>query len=202
MKKLKKAIIAIVVVVIVLGILFISGIFDQKEDVQIVTESNLHKIIEVSQLSTYECVYNDICTVMDEDDPSKVAYYCKYKGRVKAGIDFTKVDIKMEEQESGEHLITVTLPKVTLDDPEADIDSLKYMFQEKKANDGTVSGEAYKACIQDIKEKSKSETMIYETAQKNAENTIKGLVEPFVRNAETSEDHYKVKIITAEENAK
>ena len=202
MKKLKKAIIAIVVVVIVLGILSISGIFDQTEDVQIVTESNLHKIIEVSQLSTYECVYNDICTVMDEDDSSKVAYYCKYKGRVKAGIDFTKVDIKMEEQESGEHLITVTLPKVTLDDPEVDIDSLKYMFQETKANDGTVSGEAYKACIQDIKEKSKSETMIYKTAQQNAENTIKGLVEPFVRNAETSEDHYKVKIITAEENAK
>ena len=56
MKKLKKAIIAIVVVVIVLGILFISGIFDQTEDVQIVTESNLHKIIEVSQLSTYEFV--------------------------------------------------------------------------------------------------------------------------------------------------
>ena len=72
MKKLKKAIIAIVVVVIVLGILSISGIFDQTEDVQIVTESNLHKIIEVSQLSTYECVYNDICTVMDEDDSSKV----------------------------------------------------------------------------------------------------------------------------------
>ena len=192
----------IAVVVIVLGILSISGIFDQTEDVQIVTESNLHKIIEVSQLSTYECVYNDICTVMDEDDSSKVAYYCKYKGRVKAGIDFTKVDIKMEEQESGEHLITVTLPKVTLDDPEVDIDSLKYMFQEKKANDGTVSGEAYKACIQDIKEKSKSETMIYKTAQQNAENTIKGLVEPFVRNAETSEDHYKVKIITSEENAK
>ena len=202
MKKLKKAIIAIVVVVIVLGILSISGIFDQTEDVQIVTESNLHKIIEVSQLSTYECVYNDICTVMDEDDSSKVAYYCKYKGRVKAGIDFTKVDIKMEEQESGEYLITVTLPKVTLDDPEVDNDSLKYMFQEKKANDGTVSGEAYKACIQDIKEKSKSETMIYKTAQQNAENTIKGLVEPFVRNAETSEDHYKVKIITSEENAK
>ena len=192
----------IAVVVIVLGILSISGIFDQTEDVQIVTESNLHKIIEVSQLSTYECVYNDICTVMDEDDSSKVAYYCKYKGRVKAGIDFTKVDIKMEEQESGEYLITVTLPKVTLDDPEVDIDSLKYMFQEKKANDGTVSGEAYKACIQDIKEKSKSETMIYKTAQQNAENTIKGLVEPFVRNAETSEDHYKVKIITSEENAK
>ena len=43
------------------------------------------------------------------------------------------------------------------------------------------------------KKKCKSETMIYKTAQQNAENTIKGLVEPFVRNAETSEDHYKVK---------
>ena len=55
---------------------------------------------------------------------------------------FSRIHIKMEEQESGEYLITVTLPKVTLDDPEVDIDSLKYMFQEKKANDGTVSGEA------------------------------------------------------------
>ena len=92
--------------------------------------------------------------------------------------------------------------EVIVNDPEVDIDSLKYMFQEKKANDGTVSGEAYKACIQDIKEKSKSETMIYKTAQQNAEITIKGFVEPFVRYAETSEDYYKVKIITAEENAK
>ncbi|MEI3571467.1 MAG: DUF4230 domain-containing protein [Roseburia faecis] len=76
----------------------------------------------MSQLSTYECVYNDVCTVMDKEDSSKIAYYCKYNGRVKAGIDFSKVDIAVKErQEDGLLLITVTLPEVTLGEPEVDI---------------------------------------------------------------------------------
>lgn len=145
----------------------------EKEALQIITESNLHKIIEVSQLSTYECVYNDVCTVMDKEDSSKIAYYCKYNGRVKAGIDFSKVDIAVKEQEDGLLLITVTLPEVTLGEPEVDITSLKYMFMEDSADNNTVSGEAYDACIQDIKKKSQSEELIYDTAQENAVNIVK-----------------------------
>lgn len=166
-------------------------------------EIKFTQIIQVSQLSTYECVYNDVCTVMDEKDSTKKAYYCKYKGRVKAGIDFSKVDIKITEQEEGESLITITLPEVTLNEPDVDISSLKCMFLENSAEDGTVSGEAYNACIQDAKEKSQSEKLIYETAQDNAVNIVKGLVEPFVRNAEMKSGyHYTVKITTAKEYTK
>ncbi len=197
--------IGVIAVVVVIAVIFIGGFtFNNRESQkqkqpQIITESNLHKIIEVSQLSTYECVYNDVCTVMDKDDSSKVAYYCNYKGRVKAGIDFSKVGIEIEEQEDGPSLITITLPEVTLGEPDVDISSLKYMFQEDSANNNTVSGEAYKACIQDIKEKSQSEELIYETAQKNAVNIVKGLVEPFVKSAETSKQQYEVKIVTTGE---
>lgn len=185
-------------------ILILNGtVFQKREEPKIITESNLHKIIQVSQLSTYECVYNDVCTVMDEKDSTRKAYYCKYKGRVKAGIDFSKVDIKITEQKDGESLITITLPEVTLNEPDVDISSLKCMFLENSADDGTVSGEAYKACIQDAKEKSQSEELIFETAQDNAVNIVKGLVEPFVRNAEMkSEYHYTVKITTAKEYTK
>lgn len=198
--------IGVIAVVVVIAAIFIGGFTfnnskesQKQNESQIITESNLRKIIEVSQLSTYECVYNDVCTVMDQDDSSKVAYYCKYKSKVKAGIDFSKVDIDIEEKENGPSLITITLPEVTLEEPEVDISSLKYMFQDDSANDNTVSGRAYHACIDDAKKKSKSENLIYETAQKNAVNIVKGLVEPFVKSAQTPERQYEVKIVTTGE---
>lgn len=99
-------------------------------------------------------------------------------------------------------LITVTLPEVTLGEPEVDITSLKYMFMEDSADNNTVSGEAYDACIQDIKKKSQSEELIYDTAQENAVNIVKGLLEPFIKSVETSEKQYEVKIVTTGEYTK
>ena len=85
--KVNIGIIVTIVVAIFIAIPLLKGKeASKREALQIITESNLHKIIEVSQLSTYECVYNDVCTVMDKEDSSKIAYYCKYNGRVKAGI--------------------------------------------------------------------------------------------------------------------
>ena len=191
-----------IIVAIVVAIFIEIPLLKWKEAMQIITESILHKIIEVSQLSTYVCVYNDVCTVMDKEDSSKIAYYCKYNGRVKAGIDFSKVEIAVKEQEDGLLLITVTLPEVTLGEPEVDITSLKYMFMEDSADNNTVSGEAYDACIQDIKKKSQSEELIYDTAQENAVNIVKGLVEPFIKSVETSEKQYEVKIVTTGEYTK
>lgn len=201
--KVNIGIIVTIVVAIFIAIPLLKGKeASKREALQIITESNLHKIIEVSQLSTYECVYNDVCTVMDKEDSSKIAYYCKYNGRVKAGIDFSKVDIAVKEQEDGLLLITVTLPEVTLGEPEVDITSLKYMFMVDSADNNTVSGEAYDACIQDIKKKSQSEELIYDTAQENAVNIVKGLVEPFIKSVETSEKQYEVKIVTTGEYTK
>ena len=201
--KVNIGIIVVIVVAIFIAIPLLKGKgVSKREALQIITESNLHKIIEVSQLSTYECIYNDVCTVMDKKDSSKIAYYCKYEGRVKAGIDFSKVDIAVKEQEDGLSLITITLPEVTLGEPEVDITSLKYMFMENSANSNTVSGEAYDACIQDIKKKSQSEELIYDTAQENAVNIVKGLVDPFIKSAETSEKQYEVKIVTTGEYTK
>ena len=198
--KVNIGIIVVIVVAIFITIPLLKGKgVSKREALQIITKSNLHKIIEVSQLSTYECVYNDVCTVMDKEDSSKIAYYCKYEGRVKAGIDFSKVNIAVDEQKDGSSLITITLPQVTLGEPEVDIASLKYMFMEDSADNNTVSGEAYNACIQDIKEKSQSEELIYETAQENAVNIVKGLVDPFIKSVETSEKQYEVKIVTTGE---
>ena len=136
--KVNIGIIVAIVVAIFIAIPLLKGKeASKREAMQIITESNLHKIIEVSQLSTYECVYNDVCTVMDKEDSSKIAYYCKYNGRVKAGIDFSKVEIAVKEQEDGLLLITVTLPEVTLGEPEVVFRKADAALNQIRANTGS-----------------------------------------------------------------
>lgn len=101
----------------------------------------MEDIINVSDLSTFEAVYNGIAKVTDEDNPEKVNYYVSYDAKVKAGIDFEKVDITVNTDEK---IITVMLPEIKITDVNVDITSLDYIFENEKANTETVSEEAYK----------------------------------------------------------
>ena len=97
--KVNIGIIVTIVVAIFIAIPLLKGKeASKREALQIITESNLHKIIEVSQLSTYECVYNDVCTVMDKEDSSKIAYYCK-SSNIKHGIYLVFVSNKAAEMD-------------------------------------------------------------------------------------------------------
>ena len=132
-KSSKKSRIIFVICLLVMGILLgkiIANKFEKKPEPKIVTTSTLYEIINVSKLSTYQCVYNDICKVMDKDDPQEIAYYCSYEAKVKAGIDFKKVKIEIKENKDGKSVVTVTIPKVELDEPIVDITSLDYMYEE------------------------------------------------------------------------
>jgi hypothetical protein len=201
-KSSKKSRIIFVICLLVMGILLgkiIANKFEKKPEPKIVTTSTLYEIINVSKLSTYQCVYNDICKVMDKDDPQEIAYYCSYEAKVKAGIDFKKVKIEIKENKDGKSVVTVTIPKVELDEPIVDITSLDYMYEENSIDKNTISEEAYKACIEDAKEKSQKEELIIETAQKNAINTVTGLIQPFIEQASKDEGPYELKVVTSEE---
>lgn len=149
----------------------------QKNKPQIITQATLQKVINVSELSTYEAVYNGIAKVTNVDNPERVDYYVSYEAKVKAGIDFEEVDIQVDEEEK---LITVTLPEIEIKDVNVDIASLDYIFENDKANTATVSEQAYKKCIKDVTEESSAEQAIYDLAGQNAENIIEALIRPFV----------------------
>lgn len=174
----------------------------QEDEPEIITESSLYNIVNVSELSTYQCVYNDICTVMDEDNPDEISYYCAYDAKVNAGIDFKQIVIDVEESE-GKNIIKVTVPKVEIrsDDITVDIGSLDYMFVDDSANTNTISENAYKACIADVTKKSKEESQIYDLAQQNAENIIRALINPFIEQMSTDDTTYELEICIAEEAA-
>ena len=156
---------------------------------QIDLKSTLEKIISVSDLSTFEAIYNGVAIVNNGEEPNEIDYYVSYEAKVKAGIDFEKVNVEVNEtetEEGSEKTIVVTLPKVKITDVNVDIASLDYIFLNKKANTETVSAQAYKKCIEDVTRESESTTAIYELAKENAKNIVEALINPFVKQLDSS----------------
>lgn len=179
-----KKIIGIVIMLAVLGIvgMFVFSIANNgKQEPEIVTTSVLEKIINVSELSTFEAVYNGIAVVKNTEDNEKIDYYVSYDAKVQAGIDFEKVKISKDDEQKQ---IVVKIPEITLGEPMVDIASMEYIFENKKANTETVSEQAYKACIEDAKNESEEEEAIFVLAKQNAENIIRALIAPFIEDME------------------
>lgn len=177
-KNIVKLVVGILVIcVIVAVILGLRGRLQQDREPEIITKTTLEKIIDVSELSTFEATYNGIAKVMNEEKPENVDYYVYYEAKVKAGIDFEKVEVTVDNEQK---VVTVTLPDVQINDINVDIASLDYIFENKKADTSTISETAYKECIEDVTEESKNAQAIYTLAQQNARNVIEALVKPFI----------------------
>ncbi len=170
----------LLVMILLVGLVAILSIVNQlrpEKEPEIITSANLKKIVEVSELSTYECVYNGIAIVNNEKNPDKIDYYVSYNAKVKAGIDFESVVIDINQETKA---ITVEIPQVTIHSTDVDFDSMDFIFINKKSETSGVTEQAYKQCETDVEKETKVTDAIYELAKKNAENIIKALLTPFV----------------------
>ena len=168
-------IVAVVLVVVVALAVSIGG--SKEKEPEIITTANLKRIIEISELSTYECVYNGIATVYNEKKEEKVDFYVAYDAKVKVGINLEAVEINVNDKDK---IITIDMPEVEIQSVEVSYESMDFIFKSKKAETSSVTARAYKQCESDVKNETANNDAIYELAEKNAENIIKGLVSPFV----------------------
>lgn len=166
-----------VIIMIVMIVCLTTNASSKKSQPEVITKSTLQKIIDVNDLSTFEAVYNGIAKVMNKEKTEEVDYHVSYEAKVKAGIDFKEVTIEIDNELK---IITITIPDVRITDIAVDITTLDFLFENEKANTESVSEEAYKACIEDVKQESNSEDAIYELAEQNARNIIEALIKPFV----------------------
>ena len=182
------AVLFIIIAVIVTALMIKIKIFNKKSEPTIISKATLEKVINVSDLSTFEAIYNGVAAVANEENPENIDYYVSYEAKVKAGIDFELVEVEVNETDK---VITVTLPEVKITDVDVDIASLDYIFMNNKANTQTVSEQAYKKCIKDVTKESNSTDEIYESARQNARNIVEALISPFV---EQLDSEYKLEI--------
>ena len=182
-KKIVIAVAAGVLALILVGTLVVLLPKGEKEsEPSIITTSTLEKILNVSDLSTFEAIYNGVAKVTNPDDPQEIDYYVSYNATVKAGIDFEQVVISVDEDAK---MISVKLPKIKISDITVDIESMDYIFVNDDANTETVSEEAYKKCIDDVTRESNNETAIFELAEQNAKNIVEALIQPFVSSLDS-----------------
>lgn len=182
------AVLFVIILVIIMALMIKIKIFNKKSEPTIISKATLEKVINVSDLSTFEAIYNGVAAVENEEKPENIDYYVSYEAKVKAGIDFALVEVEVNEAEK---IITVTLPEVKITDVDVDIASLDYIFMNNKANTQTVSAQAYKKCIKDVTKESNSTDEIYESARQNARNIVEALISPFV---EQLDSEYKLEI--------
>ena len=180
----------LLIVLVVLGGIFGSSLLlEPKNEAEVITTSKLEKIIDISELNTFQAVYNGIAKVMNDKKPEKLDYYVSYKSKIDVGFNFK--DIVITKDETNKKIIVI-IPEIKITDVIVDIGSLDYMFQNDKANKSSVSEQAYKACIEDATSKSQEESAIYELAETNAMNIIEALIKPFI---EDFDPEYKLDII-------
>ena len=182
------AVLFVIILVIITALMIKIKIFNKKSEPTIISKATLEKVINVSDLSTFEAIYNGVAAVANEEKPENIDYYVSYEAKVKAGIDFALVEVEVNETDK---IITVTLPEVKITDVDVDIASLDYIFMNNKANTQTVSAQAYKKCIKDVTKESNSTDEIYESARQNARNIVEALISPFV---EQLDSEYKLEI--------
>lgn len=165
-----------VVVIIVLLIVLVASM-PRIGDTEVITKASLEKIVNISELSTYEAVYNGVAIVYNEKKNEKIDYYVSYDARVKAGIDVEKIQYDIDEKNK---VLIVEIPEVQINEVTVDMKTMDFMFVNDKANTSGVSEIAYKECIKDVENESVEKETIKLLAEENAKNIIKALMEPFI----------------------
>lgn len=174
------------IIVVVLGIWFLVSSRNEGR-VTTITQSSLEKMLETNDLSTLEYTYNGITTVYTQDGKTP-KYYVAYEGVVTAGIDITKINVHTDQDKK---VITITIPDPSVQKVSVDMGSLDFIFEKKKYETETVSQEAYKKSMKDLKNKAEKEEQLLSMAKENAVSSIKALIEPWVKQLD---DGYTVEV--------
>lgn len=158
-----------------------NDIIGTEGEVTTITESSLEEVFEISELQTADYIYNAITEVYDEDGKNR-EYYVAYEATVTAGIDFSKVIIKIDNERK---TIAITIPEVTIQDTIVNPGTLEYIFEKDKYDNENVYKEAYAICQADIDKKASSESELLRLAKENAKQVIEALITPWVQQIDS-----------------
>ncbi|MBQ8683496.1 MAG: DUF4230 domain-containing protein [Clostridia bacterium] len=174
--------------VIVLAIL-LCVVFSGSGDITIETETALKRIVEQEKLSTAEFTYNSIAVIADEK--GKELCHVAYEGTVKAGFDFSALNVTQKNKTIIVHLPEITISSVNVDN------ELDYIFVKERYNTEDFYAKARATCQADLEEKAKSSEALFATARTSAIDTLTALMTPLAQKLE--KDGYTIEIQYVEE---
>ena len=190
---LGKQIIAIIILAAIIAVVILVKISSDGK-FTVTAETSLKDIVKTSKLNTVEYIYNGVATKYSDNKKTE-EYYVRYNGKVKASIDFSKVEIDVKKRDKK---IVVTLPPLFIEDPIIEND-LQFIFTKKKYETESVVKEAYPLCKEDINNKVKNDKFFKKSAEESAKSTITALTKPIV---DTFGEEYEIVIEWRDKNEK
>lgn len=169
--KHKNLFIALGIFVIVF-IIALTFMFPKEREFSVVAESSLKEIVDKNELSTVEYTYNSVVSVPDEKN--KIKYHVKYKGKVWAGFEFDKIDVR--DDKTNKKLIVV-IPEIKINNASVESEGMDFIFLKDLKKEGIIH-EAYSACEADLLKKTEDNATIKQIAYENAENMMKAIMKP------------------------
>lgn len=181
---------SIVIIAIILSIaLSVENFKREHRKPDIYIKASLDRIVNVSELSSYEVKYEGIAKVVNEKNPDKVDFYVAYEAMVKAGVDVEKINMSLDKKEN---IVYIELPDVIITSSDIDENTLDFMFIKNKYDDETALSRAINACNADIKTEIDSADVLKKLAEENAKNIVRAFISPFL---EQLNEEYSIKFI-------
>ena len=165
-----------------------------REEQTIVTSSQLEKVVQISELSTYKVTFNGVAEVKDPKKEDKVLYYVAYEAQISVGLDMKKIKVEIEDtEEENRKTVVIVLPEIEITNVNVDPGSFDYIFESSSANTSDVSITAQKVCKTDAEKECKSNIALFNLARENAAHTVEALMKPLLEQRD--EYKYELKII-------
>lgn len=184
---IKSAVIVSLAVISVLAVVLsvVFGVFSKAER-QLFKEEALKELLNVSQASTSESVYNGVAKVFSKEEPTKLLYYVSYSGTVKSGINLENVTVSVNH---GEKQILLTIPQAYIKETAVDSSSPDFIYLEEVTEPASVTDEILQICKADLDSEIAQKPEILSCAQEDAENMLVSILKSYV-NQVSSE--YKI----------
>ena len=180
--KKTKMIIGVALLSVVVVVALCVVIFVPSGRMTVSVKTSLKEVLESSEMSTSEYTYNSIVKVpVDSSKPAEddnIKYQVAYKGTVKSGFDFKKIDV-VEEENS----VVVIIPEIEIHSVNVNTD-LEYIFTKQKYDTENTYAEAYNICCEDLAEKAKANKTLYNIAIESAVETLTAITKPFEKQLE------------------
>ena len=167
-------------------------IIGEEGEYRYITESTLSEVVSTAVLYTASYPYNGFVGIKDAG--GTVKYYVAYKGNVKAGFDFDKVEVSLDEDTD---TITVILPELNPLEITVDND-LDYLFMDDKMNTEGIFSQAYTAAEEDLKNRMRDDAAIKKAAVESAKTAELALLKPWVEQVDPDRD-YTINVMYAGE---
>lgn len=173
-------------IAILLSLILISSLSACSKEEEKAAEPQVNDLISICELATMECYYHNTVKWTKEDaegfwfTKKDGHLWIEYTGKVKLGIDASKVKMEINSTENGEEKsaeVIVTIPKAEiLGEPTVDKTTIKKENFITDVKDKNITSaeeqEAFKKAQEDIKAMALNDTTLLERALKQAEELI------------------------------